>query len=197
MEIFAEETTSSATSPRAHSWLLVAVISLFSLHLCYTLTVALYSGIQFLLVWNEIFRIQRPKLLQTELVTQIYHHTLSVDVPSCPICLIDYSTYILYMFCIPFHDMTWFCPIVTNDNQPSPNVHPAQTKGMSLATVCIVITCFITTVSLFGFESNRRVHAVDLPFRSLHQVAPKKKCKKRMRTIRMGPRGFGCISNGR
>lgn len=98
MENFTEETISATISPRAHSWLFVAVISLLSLHLCYTLTVALYSGIQFLLVWKEIFRIQRPKVLQTKLVTQIYHHALSVDVASCPICLIDYSKYVCSLF---------------------------------------------------------------------------------------------------
>ena len=93
MEILGEEANSHSTSPRTHSWLLILALSLVSLHLFYLLTVVLYSGLQFLLVWNEIFRMQRPKALQTELVTQIYHHTLSVEVPSCPICLLDYSTY--------------------------------------------------------------------------------------------------------
>lgn len=90
MEILGEET--NTTSPRSHAWLLIFAVALVSLHLFYLLTVVLYSGVQFFLVWNEIFRTQRPKTLQTELVTQIYHHTLSVDVPTCPICLIDYST---------------------------------------------------------------------------------------------------------
>lgn len=90
MEILGEET--NTTSPRSHAWLLIFAVALVSVHLFYLLTVVLYSGVQFFLVWNEIFRTQRPKTLQTELVTQIYHHTLSVEVPTCPICLIDYST---------------------------------------------------------------------------------------------------------